>query len=629
MIGQALRKSLGVKMLSAFIGVIILVLSVFTVFAVLREEEKTKASLREQGKMLVELLSRSSMLGVFAENPKMLREATRDILSIHDVIAVSIYNNRFEQIHEERKGQAALDQWRIPEPEDGEEVRFPVVRETSETLDLITPVQLDSGGAPDESLYFGMGGKGSQRKVIGYARIVLSKERYHQEIVSVVKQNVLVTVIFIFLSSLLIYFAIRNVIAPLVNLTEKVKALGMGLPVEPVPVETGDEVGNLAASFNEMVRARSEAERSLRESEERYRRLVELSPDAIYVQHQGRIVFVNPSGVRLLGAGDPSQIMGKPAEDFIDESYRSTMEARLVQIEEGGFAIAPLQLRYRRLNSSPVEAEIAIALFPFQGSRAALVIARDQTERRGMEEKIRLYQKQLFSVASEMSSLESRVEERERHLIASDLHDYVGQNLAVMTFMVGRLQQTPPTPEAQRILGTIGETLEQTIQYTRSLTIELNPPILAELGFKPALDALVEAFEKMHGIRIKVEDDGRSKQVHGETRYLLFRCVRELLLNAVKHSRAMEVCISVSATGPLIRIAVEDNGIGFAAARNAGTDRGFGLYSVQERLKRLGGTCDIESASGRGTRVILTAPLQGKEIEGGHLGHTDTSRRRS
>ncbi len=74
------------------------------------------------------------------------------------------------------------------------------------------------------------------------------------------------------------------------------------------------------------------------------------------------------------------------------------------------------------------------------------MIARDQTERRGMEEKIRLYQNQLFSVASEMSALESRVEERERHLIASDLHDYVGQNLAVMTFMVGRLQQMLPPP---------------------------------------------------------------------------------------------------------------------------------------------------------------------------------------
>ena len=610
-LGQALRKSLGVKMLSAFIGVIIVVLSVFTVFAVLREEEKTKAGLREQGEMLVELLSRSSMLGVFAENPKMLREAARDILSLHDVIAVSIYNSGFQKIHEEQKGQTTIDEWLPPEPVYGEEERFPASRETSDTLELITPVLLDSGGAPDESLYFGMKGKGSQRKVIGYARIVLSKESYHQEIASVVKQNILITLILIILSTALIAIAVRKVIRPLVNLTEKVKALGMGLPVEAVPVETGDEVGNLAASFNEMVCARSEAERSLRESEERYRRLVELSPDAIYVQHQGRIVFVNPSGLKLLGADDPSQVMGKPAVDFIDVRCRSMMEAHLLQVEEEGAAIAPLQLRYRQPNGS-VEAEIAIAPFPFQGSRAALVIARDLTERRGMEEQIRLYQKQLFSVASEMSSLESRVEERERHLIASDLHDYVGQNLAVMTFMVGRLQQSASTPDAQRILGTIGETLEQTIQYTRSLTIELNPPILTELGFKPALDALAEAFQRTHGIPIRVEDDGRSKQVQGETRYLLFRCVRELLLNAVKHSQAAEVRISVSADGPLIRIAVEDNGTGFAADLKAGKVSGFGLFSVQERLKRLGGTCAIESASGRGTRVVLTAPLQGK-----------------
>lgn len=609
---HALRKSLGVKMLSAFIGVIIVVLSVFTVLAVLREENKTKTGLREQGEMLVELLSRSSMLGVFAENPDMLRAAAKDILSLRDVVAVFIYNRQFRELYAEGKQAAGLRRL-APPPERPEraERSDAEVRETPETLELLHPVLIEAAPNRDESLYFGMSEPGSGQTVIGYVRIVLSKEDYHREIVSVVKQNVLITVLFIVLSSALIYFAIRKVIGPLVNLTETVKALGMGLPVEPVPVETGDEVGNLAASFNEMVSARSEAERSLRESEERYRRLVELSPDAIYVQHQGRIVFVNPSGMMLLGAEDPMQVLGKPGSDFFDESCRSPMELRLLQVEEQGIAIDPLQVRYLRMDRSTVEAELAIAPFPFGGSRAALVIARDLTERKGMEEKIRLYQKQLYSVATEMSSLESRVEERERHLIASDLHDYVGQNLAVMTFMVGRLQAMVPAAEAQRVLGTIGDTLEQTIQYTRSLTIELNPPILAELGFKPALETLAEAFQKTHGLRIIVDDDGKSRQVQGETRYLLFRCVRELLLNAVKHSRATEVSISVTLDGPFIFVAVRDNGVGIAKTSPAG--RGYGLFSVQDRLKRLGGSCTIDSESGRGTRVVLAAPLEREE----------------
>ena len=88
-----------------------------------------------------------------------------------------------------------------PSRKPGKRQRFPAVRETSGTLELIKPVLLESAGARDESLYFGMQGQGSQRKVIGYVRIVLSKESYHQEIVSVVKQNVFITVIFIFLSA--------------------------------------------------------------------------------------------------------------------------------------------------------------------------------------------------------------------------------------------------------------------------------------------------------------------------------------------------------------------------------------------------------------------------------------------
>ena len=411
--------------------------------------------------------------------------------------------------------------------------------------------------------------------------------------------------------------AIRRVIRPLVNLTDMVKALGRGLPVEPVPVETTDEVGNLAASFNETVRARSEAEGSLRESEERYRRLVDLSPDVIYVQHRGAIQFINPSGLALLGASDPAQVIGQRADDFLEENCRSQMARRVAQVEEEGIVASPLHVRYLRPDGTTVEAEVAIAPFPFGRGTAALVIARDESERKGMEEQIRVYQNELFSVAAEMSALESKVEERERHLIATDLHDYVGQNLAALAFMTGRLQRLLKDGDPRRIAHEIGETLQQTIEYTRSLTIELSPPILTELGLKPALDALAEAFRKTHGMAIRIEDDGRTKEVPGEARYLLFRCVRELLLNAVKHAKAEEVTVRLASENGLLRVIVEDNGTGFAKQNLS--HGGFGLFSVQERLKRLGGACVLDSCTGQGNQSDVDHPPHGSGNRGGSM----------
>jgi PAS domain S-box-containing protein len=532
-------------------------------------------------------------------------------MSLRDVVAVSLYNHRFEEIHHEQKPEEFPP---APRSEiDLLSLRSVIVRETAEHMEFIGPVMLQAEQERDESLYFDVRERVGPGRPIGSVRIILSKDNYHREIAAVAKQNALIMFAFIGASVLIVTFAVRKVTRPLVNLTEKVKALGMGLPVEPVPVETGDEVGNLAATFNDMVRARGQAEQLLRESEERYRRLVELSPDAIYVQQRGTIVFINASGARLLGASGPPEITGRPAAGFVQENCRALLDSRLSRVEKEGVPLSPVEVRYVQKNGTFIEAEIAAAPFTFSGANAALVIARDQTERKGMEEQIRSYQKELYSAALEMSSLESRVEERERHLIAADLHDYVGQNLAILIFKIARLQATLTKPEAPGNLQAIRDILEQTIQYTRSLTAELNPPVLAEIGLKPAVESLAETFQNRHGIRIAIRDEGGTDQLPAETRYLLFRCVRELLMNVVKHSRASEANITIGSDGAELQVTVADNGAGFDPNRPGSRNSGFGLFSIRERVKGIGGSCEVVTGPGRGTTVYLKAPVRAPE----------------
>ncbi|HUK99761.1 MAG TPA: ATP-binding protein, partial [Nitrospirota bacterium] len=408
----------------------------------------------------------------------------------------------------------------------------------------------------------------------------------------------------------IVFFSVRKVTRPLEKLTSNVKALEKGLHVDPVQVDSRDEVGNLTMAFNAMVTVREQTETSLRESEERYRKLVDLSPDGVYVLKAGEVVFTNLAGAILLGAAESSHVLGRQINDFVCEDDRNYLQKICSQVEERKIKSAYIQVRYRRPDDTMVDAEVVAAPFVFTSQPAVLVIARDVTERKGMEEKIRNYQGELYAAATEMSTIESRVEERERYLIAADLHDYVGQNLVVLQLKLGLLQRNLSDLNMQRHVEEIRDIVGKTIQYTRSLTVELNPPILVEIGFKAAVQSLAEAFEKTHELKIEIKDDGQPIKIDSENRYLLFRCVREILMNVVKHSQAKNVEIAMSRSADRMYVTVADNGTGFDMSTADRRKTGFGLFTIRERMKRLGGYCEIESQPGSGTTVILAMPIQ-------------------
>lgn len=253
---------------------------------------------------------------------------------------------------------------------------------------------------------------------------------------------------------------------------------------------------------------------------------------------------------------------------------------------------------------------MSVSPFVFTGLQAVLIIARDVTARKGMEDQIRTYQKELHSVTSEMLSFESRIEERERNLIAADLHDFVGQNLLALNFKLGMLRRSLSSSESIGQVEELRKIIEQTIQHTRSLTVELSPPVLVELGLKEAVEDLAEGFERTYGIQVIVEDDGQPKPIDDNARYLLFRCVRELIVNVVKHSKADTVMMSFTRTDNNIMITVADNGIGFDTVSAVRKNKGFGLFTIRDRMKRMGGYCEIETEAGAGTKVILVSPIK-------------------
>jgi signal transduction histidine kinase len=155
--------------------------------------------------------------------------------------------------------------------------------------------------------------------------------------------------------------------------------------------------------------------------------------------------------------------------------------------------------------------------------------------------------------------------------------------------------------EVQAIEGVISEADER----ASSLSFELSPPILHEVGLAAAAHSLAEDMESRFGLKVSVEDDGKRGVLDEATRITLFRALRELLLNVTKHARIDEVRVRLWREDELMKIVVEDEGVGFDSGAGGS---GYGLFSIRERVDHLGGSMQIESKPGEGTRICLTAP---------------------
>ena len=229
-------------------------------------------------------------------------------------------------------------------------------------------------------------------------------------------------------------------------------------------------------------------------------------------------------------------------------------------------------------------------------------------ERLKAEEAIRHSQTQLRRLATELTL----AEERERRSIASDLHDHIGQALAVIRARLRQMQSNAVFSGLERDIEETLTLLDQTIQSTRTLTFEISPPVLYDLGLEPALSWLCRQFEKKHGLRAELTSEGAGPALPDGIQITVFRSVQEFLLNAVKHARASSVRVHLVRRAEMVQVEVRDDGAGFDVSRadaSAADHGGFGLFSIRERLKVLGGTLDISSSPERGTSFLLSVPV--------------------
>ncbi len=236
------------------------------------------------------------------------------------------------------------------------------------------------------------------------------------------------------------------------------------------------------------------------------------------------------------------------------------------------------------------------------------VLQQQITEHERAQREIEAYQCQLRKLAADLSLTEAR----ERRAIASDLHDHIGQALAFIRMKISGFQGEAMFCGFEQSISEILTLLDQTIQYTRTLTFEISPPILYELGLGASLEWLGEQFTKKHGLRVDVVSATPLGKLPEQVELFAFKSVQELLANALKHAHAQCVRVTLRRTANRLDAIVEDDGDGFDATRTTidSSNGGFGLFSIRERLMHLGGFIQIKSTPGQGARVTISIPLK-------------------
>lgn len=336
----------------------------------------------------------------------------------------------------------------------------------------------------------------------------------------------------------------------------------------------------------------------------------------------GRICYANESACRSLGY-DRDELIGMTVSDIDPDFTREDFDLMWRILQENGSHT--FERIHRAKNGRTYPVEIRGNFVMFDGNEYLCCFVNDISERKRTEEELRMGEarlrrsrdelehrvrertEQLTGLAAELS----RAEELERRRIATELHDQVAQTLALSKIKLNSLLLSGTCGDNREDIGEIMDHLSSSIEDIRSLTFQLSPPILHEMGLEAALEWLADEFRERYGLRTAFRDDGSPKRLEEEIRGALFQMSRELLVNIVKHAQARNVLVETSAFGGGIRVRISDDGVGFDTSRmlrEGNATNSFGLLNIHHRMKHLGGELVIETDPGSGTTATLECP---------------------
>lgn len=348
------------------------------------------------------------------------------------------------------------------------------------------------------------------------------------------------------------------------------------------------------------------SKRAFADAESRFSLLMDHFPGFAFIKdEEGRFVYANQATrdfLQAYGGMDGPADCGRWPPDLAagviadDEAVRTTGQA-VERAEE-----VPIEGGTRKYLTSKFP-------IPREGKPPLVgAISRDISAVDEAAAELAANQERLRALIAELSL----TEERERRRLAGEIHDNLSQTLALARIKIQELGESVPTESLKTGLAEVRAFVDEAIANTRSVTFDLSPPILYQVGFEAALEWLGEQTRDRHKIAAHLENDNLPKPLSDEARAMLFQVVRELFANLIKHAQAQNVWVRLRRLDGMLEMQVEDDGVGFEPEKATWTAKetsGFGLFSIRERIAYLQGTIEIASAIGQGTRVTVCVPL--------------------
>ena len=384
------------------------------------------------------------------------------------------------------------------------------------------------------------------------------------------------------------------------------------------------QIGNDIFGMVMDITKRKRIEKELQKSYDLLKHLLSSIPDTVFsVRLPERVVEWAEDSYNTMGLGqNPRHVQGQSTQKYFasPEDYKNFGEIQRQAIREGKRYMRT-EVMLRREDGTHFPAEITGTFYRENGEITRITaLARDITDRKQAEQKLLDYQQRIKAMASQLAI----VEEKERQRIAVDLHDHVGQSLALARMQLASARKSAAESALADKLDDkfddISDTLIEALEDTQQLMLELSSPAMNESGLSAAISEWLELqIGSRHGIKTEFIDnipDDPGKKLDANVKTIIFRNVRELLFNVVKHARANKIRVRLEERNTIMRIIVEDDGMGFeprAVTEAGGKIGGFGLFSVNELMADLSGSLRIVSEPGKGCTAILSVPFGGHD----------------
>jgi PAS domain S-box-containing protein len=418
--------------------------------------------------------------------------------------------------------------------------------------------------------------------------------------------------------------------------------LDISLTISPVKDASGRIIG--ASKVARDVTERKRAERALQDSEERFRAIVETTPECVkLVAADGTLLHMNPPGLAMLSTDSPERIVGNSVYDVIAPHDRDRFRAfneRICRGEKGSleFDLVALDgvVRHVETHAAPLHME--------DGRVVQLAVTRDITERVRVQEQLRKSEEGLRNLADQLEKqVQSRTQELEqrntevlqqseqlrelsnrllqtqddeRRHIARDLHDSAGQIIAALAMNLASMtQHVRKNPILGKVLDDSQTLIQQLNKEIRTTSYLLHPPLLDENGLPEAIRWYLHGLMERSGLSVDLEIADGFGRLPDEMELAIFRVLQECLTNIHRHSGSKIAMIRLSCTADAVALEIQDQGKGIALEKLNGirARSGVGITGMRERVRHFHGTMQIYS-NGKGTKISVSLPLPKNDV---------------